>query len=222
VATGCGHRAFAILATDWVVEVARVWYSAVTHRGYLWRLPDVLIEGIDSLTPAWLGRGSEAQARALLVGMLFLHKLLASAELGPCLRQAKRAEPGAEVDPDREFVHCAKTLVQRQLLLTEGLGSAAYPYAPGVDMSSPPPVPDRGLPLRPPSGRRDKRRAPPRPGGRWGDAGPANPGNPWARAESAPSRALQPVTFTYLEPIPEPGLHHLGLVTPVPMHLAWG
>ena len=54
-----GHRLYAILATQWVVEVASVWVASLKSKGYLWHLSNALVEGMCTLTPARLGDGRD-------------------------------------------------------------------------------------------------------------------------------------------------------------------
>jgi len=49
-----GHRIHAILATQWVVEVASVWVALLKSKEYPWHLSNSLVEGMCTLTPARL------------------------------------------------------------------------------------------------------------------------------------------------------------------------
>ncbi|GAB0493381.1 hypothetical protein MMPV_004663 [Pyropia vietnamensis] len=134
-----GHRAYATLATHWVVEVARAWYSDVIHRGYLWHLSTTLMEGIATLGVEWFTQGLGDQVSTTLVAMTALHNQLDWENIKPYLRRSKRSEPGAEMDPPRDFVHCTRGAVQGNLLLCEGLGDPELPYAEGVYRTTPAP-----------------------------------------------------------------------------------
>ncbi|GAB0498237.1 hypothetical protein MMPV_009578 [Pyropia vietnamensis] len=134
-----GHRAYATLATHWVVEVARAWYSDVIHRGYLWHLSTTLMEGIATLGVEWFTQGLGDQVSTTLVAMTALHNELDWENIKPYLRRSKRSEPGAEMDPPRDFVHCTRGAVQGNLLLCEGLGDPELPYAEGVYRTTPAP-----------------------------------------------------------------------------------
>ncbi|GAB0490106.1 hypothetical protein MMPV_001338 [Pyropia vietnamensis] len=81
-----GHRAFAILASNWVVEVARGWYADVCRRGYLWHLPPSLVEGIETLGFPWLCYAEDdREAEEVLRAIVRLHNQLDWGALAPFL-----------------------------------------------------------------------------------------------------------------------------------------
>jgi len=41
-----GHRFYAILATQWVVEVSSDWVASLKVKGYLWHLSNALVVGM--------------------------------------------------------------------------------------------------------------------------------------------------------------------------------
>jgi len=67
------HLAFAILATNWVIGVASMWYAVVRNSGRLWHLSDSLVAAIWSLGPAELVAGRYRDAATLLASTLTLH-----------------------------------------------------------------------------------------------------------------------------------------------------
>ena len=125
----------AILATQWVLEVAGVWYAAARTRGYLWHLSPGLISSLVGLRLAHLAEGSGPEALAYLSALVELHQALDWAAAGPYL--ARRF--GGDEEVPRAFVHCDKRLVAGRLGLREGLGVATYPSAQGVTPTTPPP-----------------------------------------------------------------------------------
>lgn len=157
-----GHRVYACLATHWVVEVTRAWHSDVIHRGYLWHLSPTLVGGTTTLSSEWLATGADFGARRILEAMKTLHNQLRWEDLAPNLRRTKRAAPGVETDPPRDFVHCTKGVVRGCLRPREGLGSAELPYAVGVTASTPAPASVWDNPSHPGLARREPRRVTPR------------------------------------------------------------
>lgn len=211
-----GHRAFAILATHWVVEVARGWYSDVVHRGYLWHLSPSLVEAISGLGLPWLCMDAAPQAESVLRAMCYLHNQLDWENLTPFLSRNKRIEPGAESSPTRGFVYCTRTLVQGALLLREGLGDATLPYADGVHPSSSPPLSGQvaaGV---------TSRRPPPK--GVTRTRGNAQGSGSGRRTSSAtpPQGPGVVVPFEFIEPFPESEVAAVWGRTRVPRPLARG
>jgi len=113
------HRAFAILATNWVIGVASTWYAVVRDRGRLWHQSASLVAAIRSLGPAELAARREGDAATVLACMLTLHNQV---DWGAAVihHRRKRMAPGKEPDA-RGFVHCNKGLEDGELRLGEGL-----------------------------------------------------------------------------------------------------
>jgi len=102
------HRAFAILATNWMIGVASTWYAVVRNRGRLWHLSNSLVAAIRSLGPPELVAGRYGDASTLLASMLTFHDQVDQGAAVIHLRR-KRMAPGKELDT-RGFVHCTKGL----------------------------------------------------------------------------------------------------------------
>ncbi|GAB0498239.1 hypothetical protein MMPV_009580 [Pyropia vietnamensis] len=213
-----GHRAYATLATHWVVEVARAWYSDVIHRGYLWHLSTTLMEGIATLGVEWFTQGLGDQVSTTLVAMTALHNQLDWENIKPYLRRSKRSEPGAEMDPPRDFVHCTRGAVQGNLLLCEGLGDPELPYAEGVYRTTPAPPSGWAVSGRAAATRRESRRVVPRGRGQESSPGRGRASSPTARQAGS----SQPPAYEFIEPFPESGLAELRGWTSVPQPLARG
>ena len=98
-----GHRLYAILATQWVVEVASVWVASLKVKGYLWHLSNALVEGMCTLTPARLGDGRDGDYAELLEEMIILHNSLDWVSVQPFL--CRTAAEGTDA-ATRGFVHC--------------------------------------------------------------------------------------------------------------------
>ena len=244
------HRAFAILATNWVIGVASTWYAVVRNRGRLWHLSASLVAAIRYLGPEELAAGRDGDAATLLASMLALHDQVDWWAAVIHLRR-KRMAPGKEPDT-RGFVHCTKGLEEGEVHLCEGLGRGDYPYADGCGpTTSPPPsgwdAVDKTTPAldggrgtkgaRTSGARRGGRGAPGRTRGGYHDldapspgvAGPSGGGSsraysaresPWFGA--AQSRRRDPPLFVMVEPFP---LRHLrgGLSRePLPQSVARG
>jgi len=133
-----GLRLYAILATQWVVEVASVRVASLKSKGYLWHLSNALVEGMRTLTPARLGDGRDGDYAELLEEMIILHNALDWVSVQPFLRRTA-TEGGAEATT-RGFVHWFCGLSRGKSLLREGLGLDSYPYSPGIGAQSPPPA----------------------------------------------------------------------------------
>ena len=133
-----GHRLHAVLATQWVVEVASVWVASLKTKGYLWHLSNALVEGMCTLTPARLRDGRDGDYTEHLEEMIILHNSLDWVSIQPFLRQTP-TERGAEATT-RGFVHCYCGLSKGMLLFREGLGLDSYPYGPGTGAQPPPPA----------------------------------------------------------------------------------
>jgi len=228
------HRAFSILATNWMIGVASTWYAVVRNRGRLWHLSASLVAAIRSLGPAELAAGRDGDAVTLLASMLALHDHVGWGAAVSHLRRNRMA-PGKEPDT-RGFVHFTKGLEDGELRLCEGLGRGDYPYADRCGPTkSPPPsgwdAVDKTTPAfdggrgskgsRTSGSRRGGRGAPGRTRGGYHDldapsscvAGPSFGGSsraysarasPWFGA--APSRRRDPPSFAMVEPFP---LRHL-------------
>jgi len=128
--------AAAILETQWVLEVAGVWYASARTKGYLWHLPTGVVDSLVELHLANLAEGADPEAQAYLSELLDLHKSLDWAAAGPYLA---RRVGGEDDGTARAFVHCDKRLVEGLIGLQEGLGDPSYPYAAGVTATSAPP-----------------------------------------------------------------------------------
>jgi len=128
--------AAAILATQWVLEVAGVWYSSARAKGYLWHLPAGLVGRLVGLRLANLAEGADPEAHAYLSELIDLHQSLDWAAAGPYLA---RRVCGEDEEAARALVHCDKRLVDGLIGLQEGLGDTLYPYAAGVTATSAPP-----------------------------------------------------------------------------------
>jgi len=241
------HRAFATLATNWVIGVASTWYADVRNRGRLWHLSDSLVAAIRSLGPAELAAGRDGDAATLLASMLTLHDQVDWGAAVIHLRR-KRMVPGKEPDT-RGLVHCTKGIENGELHLCEGLGRGDYPYADGCAPTTSPPLSgwhavDKTTPAfdggRGAKGARTSgallggRGAPGRTRGGYHDLDAPNPGqsgggssraysareSPWVGA--APSRRREPPSFVTVEPFP---LRHVrgGLSRePLPQSVARG
>jgi len=136
--------AAAILATQWVLEVAAVWYASARTKGYLWHLPTAVVGRLVGLRLANVAELAGPDAHAYLSELLDLHQSLDWEAAGPYLARRVSAEEG---EAPRAFVHCDKRLVGGRKDLREGLGDLAYPYAAGVTATSPPPESDWGAPV---------------------------------------------------------------------------
>jgi len=140
---GESTAAAAILATQWVLEVAGVWYATARTKGFLWHLPAGVVDRRAQLHLANLAEGADPEAQAYLSKLLDLHQSLDWAAAGPY--RARRV--GGEDDrAARAFVHCDKSLVEGRIGLHEGLGDASYLYAAGVTATSAPPELGCGAP----------------------------------------------------------------------------
>jgi len=135
--------AAAILATQWVLEVAGVWYASARTKEYLWHLPAGLVDRLVELYLANLAEGVDPEAQAYLSEVLDLHQSLDWAAAGPYLACRVRGEDDGAA---RAFVHCDKHLVEGRIGLHEGLGDPSYPYAAGVTVTSAPPESGSGAP----------------------------------------------------------------------------
>jgi len=128
--------ATAILATQWVLEVAGVWYASARTKGYLWHLPTGVVESLVELHLANLAEGADPEAQAYLSELLDHHQSLDWAAAGPYLaRRVGREDDGAA----RALVHCDKCRVEGRIGLHEGLFDPSYPYAAGVTATWAPP-----------------------------------------------------------------------------------
>jgi len=135
--------AAAILATQWVLEVAGVWYASDRTKGYLWHMPDGVVDRLVELHLANLAQGADPEAQAYLSELLDLHQPLDWAAAGPYLA---RRVGGEDDGAARAIVHCGKRLVEGRIGLHEGLGDPSYPYAPGATATSAPPESGWGAP----------------------------------------------------------------------------
>ena len=133
-----GHRLYAILATQWAVEVASVWVAAFKATGYLWHLSNALVAGMCTLTPARLGYGRDGDYADFFEEMIILPTSLDRESIQPFLLRTA-TEAGAEATT-RGFVHCSCGLSKGTVLLREGLWLDSYPYGPGIGAQSPPPA----------------------------------------------------------------------------------
>ena len=85
VRQGESTPAAAILATQWVLEVAGVWYASAWTKGYLWHLPTGVVDSLVELHLANLAEGADPEAQAYLNELLDLHQSLDWAVAGPYL-----------------------------------------------------------------------------------------------------------------------------------------
>jgi len=135
--------AAAILATQWVLEVAGVWYASARTKGYLWYLPAAVVGRLVGLRLAHVAEGAGPDAHTYLREFLDLPQSLDWEAAGPYLA---RRVGGEEAEAPRAFIHCDKRLVGGRIGPREGLGDLAYPYAAGVTATSPPPESGWGVP----------------------------------------------------------------------------
>jgi len=63
---GESSPAAAILATQWVLEVAGVWYASARTKGYLWHLPTGVVDSLVELHLANLAEGACPETQAYL------------------------------------------------------------------------------------------------------------------------------------------------------------
>ena len=68
--------AAAILATQWVLEVAGVWYASARTKGYLWHLPAGVVGRLVGLRLADVAEGAGPDSHAYLSELLDLHQSL--------------------------------------------------------------------------------------------------------------------------------------------------
>ena len=140
---GKSTPAAAFLATQWVLDVAGVWYASARTKGYLWHLPAGLVGRLVGLRLANLAEGADPEAHAYLSELLDLHQSLDWAASGPYLARRVRREDDKAA---RAFLHCDKHLVDGLIGLQEGLGDTSYPYTAGVTATSAPPDSGWGAP----------------------------------------------------------------------------
>jgi len=132
---GESTSAAAILATQWVLEVAGVWYASARTIRYLWHLPAAVVGRLVGLRLANVAEGADPDAHVYLSKLLDLHQFLDWEASGPYLA---RRVGGEEGEAPWAFVHCDKRLVAGRVGLLAGLGDLAYPYSAGVKATSPP------------------------------------------------------------------------------------
>ena len=120
---GESTQAADILATQWVLEVAGVWYASARTKGYLWHLPASLVDSLVGLRLENVAKGAGPDANAYLSELLDLHQSLDWGASEPYLA---RRVGGEEGEAPRAFVHCDKLLVGGRIGLHEGLGDPAY------------------------------------------------------------------------------------------------
>jgi len=82
---GNSTPAAAILATQWVLEVAGVWFASARTKGYLWHLPASLIDRLVRLRLTNVVEGADLDAHAYVREVLDLHHTLDWAAAGPYL-----------------------------------------------------------------------------------------------------------------------------------------
>ena len=188
--------AAAILATQWVVEVAGVWYASVRTKGYLWHLSPRLVGHLVRLRG--LAEGPGPEAGSYYDALVALHESLDWEAVTPYV--ARQVVEDEEEGVPRAFVHGTKRLVGGRLALCEGLGDASYPYAPGVTPSTPPPPCGWGSTgAATPPLRKRTRGVAERPPARGGDS------RRLSRAGSASRPTFSPPGLPY-NPMPESGL----------------
>lgn len=145
---GPDHLVWAMLATQWLLEVMSTWVSCVQRRVMLWHLPLRLIQGLEQLTPQLVAEGCSSGQLTLLEEMLRLHKFIEWESIEHKLRRPTRGpkDDGALC----QFVWVVRELHEGRVVLREGLGIGDYPYAPGVDRHTAPP-PDKAIVMAVPS-----------------------------------------------------------------------
>ena len=94
--------AAAILATQWVLEVAAVWYASARTEGYLWHLPAAVVGRLVGLRLANVAEGAGPDAHACLSELLDLHQPLDWEAAGPLLARRVGREEG---EAPWAFVH---------------------------------------------------------------------------------------------------------------------
>jgi len=92
----------AILASQWVLEVAGVWYASARTRGYQWQLPASFVDRLVGLHLANVAEGADPEAHAYLSELLGLHQSLDWAAAGTYLA---RLVGGEDDGAARAFVH---------------------------------------------------------------------------------------------------------------------
>jgi len=127
--------AAAMLATQWVLEVAGVWYASARTERYLWHLPASLVDCLVGLHFSNVAEGADPEAHAYFSELLDLHQSLDWAAAGPYLA---RRVGGEDDGAARASVHCDKRLLDGRIGLHENLGDTFYPYAAGVTARSAP------------------------------------------------------------------------------------
>jgi len=163
---GDSTPAAAILATEWVLEVAGVWYASARIKAYLWHLPASLVDRLVGLHLANMAEGADPDSHAYLSELLDLQQSLDWAATGPYLA---RPVGGEDDEAARAFVHCDRRLVGGRVGFREGQGDPDYPYAAGVTATSPPPESGWGSAgVASPHQRKRTRGAAERPPDRWG------------------------------------------------------
>jgi len=125
---GNSTPAAAILATEWVLEVAGVWFASARTRAYLWHLPASLVDRLVGLHLANVAEGADPDSHAYLSELLDLHQSLDWAATGSYLA---RPVGGEDDEAARAFGHCDKRLGGGRVGFREGQGNPAYPYAAG-------------------------------------------------------------------------------------------
>jgi len=140
---GESTRAAAILATQWVPEVAEVWYASDRTKGYLWHVPAGLVDRLVGLHLANVAEGADPEAHVYLSELLDLHQSSDWVAAGPYLA---RRVGGEDDGAARAFVHCDKRLVAGRIGLQEGLGDTSYLDAAGVTATSASPESGWGAP----------------------------------------------------------------------------
>jgi len=128
--------AAAILATQWVLEVAGMWCASARTKGYLCHLTASLVDRLVGLRLANVAGRADPDAHAYLSELLDLHQSLDWAAAGPYLA---RSFGGEHDKAARAFAHCDKRLVVGRIGPREGPRDPAYTYAAGVTSTSPPP-----------------------------------------------------------------------------------
>ena len=91
---GASTPAAAILETQWVLEVAGVWYASARTKRYLWHLPASLVDRLVGLHLANVAEGADPEAHAYLRELLELHQSLDWAAAGPYLSRRVGGEDG--------------------------------------------------------------------------------------------------------------------------------
>jgi len=105
---GQSNPAAAILAAQWVLEVAGMRYASARTEGYLLHLPAAVVGRLVGLCPAAVAEGAGQDAHSYLSELLDLHQSLHWEAAWPYLACGVGREEG---EAPRASVHCDTRLV---------------------------------------------------------------------------------------------------------------